>query len=64
MRFSDFHTRERKQIVRINVYDLVKQNEYLYPLGMGAYHTGVEIGDVGMLQAKLSKTQKVTYNRV
>ena len=26
--------------VYLNVYDLIEQNEYLYPIGFGAYHSG------------------------
>ena len=29
--------------VRLNVYDLHEQNEFLFPLGLGMYHSGVEI---------------------
>jgi len=30
----------------LNVYDLVKQNEYLHHVGFGAYHSGVQINSV------------------
>ena len=29
--------------VRLNVYDISPTNPYLNPLGMGAYHSGVEL---------------------
>jgi len=32
--------------VVINVYDLHKSNQYLFPMGTGFYHTGVQVGDV------------------
>ena len=33
--------------VIVNVYDLVENNDMLYPLGLGAYHSGVEINNQG-----------------
>ena len=38
--------------VKINVYDLpdeqvVKINSWTYPLGLGVYHSGVEVDDQG-----------------
>ena len=30
--------------VYLNVYDLNDNNEYLYHIGLGFYHTGVQIG--------------------
>ena len=33
-----------KEMVYLNVYDLHQANDYLHPLGVGAYHSGVEIG--------------------
>lgn len=32
--------------VYANVYDLNPQNEYLYHVGLGAYHTGLEVHGV------------------
>ena len=32
--------------VVLNVYDLIPQNDYLFRLGLGAYHSGVEISGV------------------
>ena len=29
--------------VILNVYDLNEQNDFLYPLGLGMYHSGVEV---------------------
>jgi len=36
---------DMKILVYLNVYDLHHANSYGYPLGLGAFHTGVEIGD-------------------
>lgn len=30
--------------IYLNVYDLAPTNEYLYPWGLGTYHSGVQIG--------------------
>lgn len=30
--------------VYLNVYDLHEQNEMLYPLGLGMFHSGVQVG--------------------
>lgn len=30
--------------VFLNVYDLHEQNEMLYPLGLGMFHSGVQVG--------------------
>jgi len=32
--------------VSLNVYDLADQNQYAHPLGLGAYHTGIEINGI------------------
>ena len=31
-------------MVYLNIYDLHQANEYLHPFGIGAYHSGVEVG--------------------
>ena len=36
-------TATKKTRVLLNVYDLSPANEYLYPIGFGLHHTGVEI---------------------
>lgn len=33
--------------VILNVYDLIPQNEYMYSMGIGAYHSGVQLFDTG-----------------
>ena len=33
-----------KEMVYLNVYDLHQANEYLHSVGLGAYHSGVEVG--------------------
>lgn len=38
-----FGTRRTPTQVYLNVYDLAPANHYLYPVGFGIYHTGVEI---------------------
>ncbi|KAJ1443403.1 hypothetical protein B484DRAFT_389526 [Ochromonadaceae sp. CCMP2298] len=30
--------------VFLNVYDLHENNDMLFPLGLGAYHSGVQVG--------------------
>ena len=30
-------------LVRVNVYDLTPRNKYLFPMGLGFYHSGVEV---------------------
>mmetsp|Transcript_9706 Transcript_9706/g.19101 ORF Transcript_9706/g.19101 Transcript_9706/m.19101 type:complete len:211 (-) Transcript_9706:322-954(-) len=32
--------------VSLNVYDLAEQNQYAHQLGLGAYHTGIEINGI------------------
>jgi len=34
---------QNKVKVYLNVYDLAKINYYLHPVGIGAYHTAIEI---------------------
>ena len=41
-------TYTRAQIV-VHVYDLIEQNEYMYPMGLGAFHSGVEVLGRGAL---------------
>lgn len=36
--------RKGRTLITINVYDLVDFNEYLLPLGLGVFHSGVEFG--------------------
>ena len=38
-----FPLREKTTQVLLNVYDLSPSNDYLFPIGMGLHHTGVEI---------------------
>ena len=40
---SSFGRRTVPATVRLNVYDLAPVNDALFPLGLGLYHTGVEI---------------------
>lgn len=40
---SSQHRAKRMQDVYLNVYDLNPVNDNLFPLGLGAYHSGVEI---------------------
>ena len=40
---SSFGTRRSTTKVYLNVYDLAPVNECLHPLGLGIYHTGVEV---------------------
>ena len=40
---SSFGRRTAPTTVWLNVYDLAPANEMLFPLGLGMYHTGVEI---------------------
>jgi hypothetical protein len=49
MRISDFHTKAMTMEIKVHVYDLIEQNEYLYSFGLGAFHTGVEIGGEGAI---------------
>lgn len=39
----------RKTKVYLNVYDLIEYNGYAYPMGIGAYHSGVEVHGQGKL---------------
>ncbi|CAM9187164.1 unnamed protein product, partial [Ectocarpus fasciculatus] len=39
-----FGAQASKSQVYLNVYDLHESNEFLYPLGFGSYHSGVQIG--------------------
>jgi hypothetical protein len=32
--------------VYLNIYDLHEQNEMLYPVGLGFFHSGVQVGRV------------------
>lgn len=41
---APFGRRSAPVSVKLNVYDLAPTNEYLFPIGLGFYHTGVEIG--------------------
>ena len=47
MRLADLHTKKKSILVKINIYDLIKQNSYTIAWGFGAFHTGVEIGGWG-----------------
>lgn len=40
---SGFSTTTQGSRVYLNVYDLNENNEYLYPFGLGLYHSGVQI---------------------
>ena len=33
--------------VLVNVYDLVETNNRLYFIGLGIFHSGVQVGDIG-----------------
>lgn len=35
--------RRHKEPVILNVYDLSPMNQHLYSLGLGAYHSGLEV---------------------
>lgn len=39
-----FGTQKGKSQVYLNVYDLHESNDFLYPLGFGSFHSGVQIG--------------------
>jgi len=32
--------------IYLNVYDLAKSNYYLHSIGLGIYHTGIQVGSV------------------
>ncbi|CAI8048352.1 Deubiquitinase DESI2 [Geodia barretti] len=44
---DEFEAREQRMSqcpdVYLNVYDMLAVNTYVYPVGLGAYHTGVEV---------------------
>jgi deubiquitinase DESI2 len=40
---TSFPTTTASSLVCLNVYDLVEQNHWLYPAGLGIYHSGVQI---------------------
>jgi len=37
-------TQQQQQEVFLNVYDLHENNDTFYPIGLGFYHSGVQIG--------------------
>jgi hypothetical protein len=39
---ESFDFDERTEVF-INVYDLIPENDYVYSLGLGVYHTGVVV---------------------
>lgn len=49
--------------VYVNVYDL-GNNEFLYPFGLGFYHSGIEIDGRGLIQEVLYLTRiEYTYSK-
>lgn len=42
-RVAGFGTPSSSNVI-VNIYDLHENNEILYPLGLGFYHSGVVIG--------------------
>lgn len=43
-RISGFQGSNNNRIY-LNVYDLNENNEILFPLGLGMYHSGVQVGN-------------------
>ena len=47
--------------IMLNVYDLHENNEFMYPVGLGMYHSGVQVGREEYTFGKTTLSKNISY---